>query len=170
MQGHRKENNPWKHPAIDWLCPDIPHVRARATLVAGLAALAAGEPGALDVLREAAVLHEAVAMEADRLESLSALAVGLVDAGDVPAALDAVREVLRGLSAGVAPGSLTPGRVLADCYRVLESAGDPGRADVARRAGEYLEAQSRRIRDDRLRAGFASTPVNVELARIAALG
>ena len=147
---------------------DIPHAAARALLVAGMARAAVGDRTAVELLQEAAERYAMLGLQAEWLESRSVLAVAILESGDVEAALQIVREVLPGLHSGGTPGSVEPGRVLADVHRVLDAAGDIGAGDLARRAGAFLQERSTQIRDDRLRTGFLSTPVNVELVRIAA--
>jgi hypothetical protein len=51
----------------------------------------------------------------------------------------------------VAPGAVEPRRVLADVHRVVAVAGDGRAADVARRAGAYVDQRAQRIRDAGLR-------------------
>jgi ATP/maltotriose-dependent transcriptional regulator MalT len=147
---------------------DVPHAAARADLMAGIARLASGDRAAADLLRTAAQRHADLELEPDRLESLSALAVALLDGGDVGAALEQAEALLPELDGRTAPGVVEPGRVLADVHDVLEAAGDPRAADMARRAAGYLREQSERIRDAALRAGFLGTPVNQRLQQIAA--
>jgi tetratricopeptide (TPR) repeat protein len=147
---------------------DVPHAVARADLLAGMALQAAGDGAAIDVLRDVALRHAQLGLEADRLESLSVLALALLDAGDAPAALDVVEEILPALDGPAAPGVVQPGRVLVDVHRVLTASGDPRADGVAQRAASYLRQQSARIRDSDLRARFVAAPVNAELARVAA--
>jgi tetratricopeptide (TPR) repeat protein len=146
---------------------DVPHAGARADLLAGMARQAAGDRSAVGFLRAAAQRHADVGLDPDRLESLSVLAVALLDAGDLAAALEVVEGLLREIAGPIAPGAVEPGRVLADVHRVLVAAGDGRAADIARRAGTYLDEQSQRIRDVHLRAGFLGTPVNRMLEEIA---
>jgi tetratricopeptide (TPR) repeat protein len=147
---------------------DVPHAQARADLLAGMARQDVGDPRAVDLLRAVAKKHADLGIEADRLESLSVLALALEDTGDAGAALDVVEQILPALDGPAAPGVVQPGRVLADVHRVLVNAGDPRAGDVARRAAAYLQQQSGRIRDPDLRARFLAAPVNRRLAAIAA--
>jgi hypothetical protein len=133
-----------------------------------MARQAAGDRSAVGVLRAAAQRHAHVGLDADRLESLSVLAVALLDAGDLPGALEVADGLLPEIDGPNAPGAVEPGRVLADLHRVLLAAGDGRAADVARRAGAYLHEQAQRIQNGDLRAGFLGTPVNRMLAEIAA--
>ena len=48
------------------------------------------------------------------------------------------------------------------------AAGDARAADLAGRARDWLREQSERIGDEALRARYLTTPVAVELARVAA--
>jgi hypothetical protein len=112
--------------------------------------------------------HADLGVEADRLESLSVLALALEDAGEGAAALEVVEQILPALDGTAAPGVVQPGRVLADVHRVLARAGDPRAEDVARRAAAYLREQSQRIRDDDLRARFLAAPVSLRLAAVGA--
>jgi tetratricopeptide (TPR) repeat protein len=146
---------------------DVPHAAARADLLAGMARQAAGDPSAIDVLRAVAQRHADLDMEADRLESLSVLALALQDTGDDAAALEVVEGILPALDGPAAPGVVQPGRVLADVHRVLVAAGDARAEDVARRAAAYLLEQCQRIQDEDLRTRFLATPVNRRLAEIA---
>jgi hypothetical protein len=147
---------------------DVPHAQARADLLVGMAQQDAGDPAAIDVLRSVAQRHADLGMEADRLESLSVLALALEDAGDTAGALEVVEQILPALDGPAAPGVVQPGRVLADVHRVLAAAGDPRAADIARRAAAYLTEQSEQIRDDDLHEWFLAAPVNVRLAEVAA--
>jgi class 3 adenylate cyclase/tetratricopeptide (TPR) repeat protein len=146
---------------------DVPHAGARADLLTGMAEQAAGDPSAVDHLRAAAQRYADLDVPADRLESLSVLAVALLGQGDLAGAMAVVEEILPQLDASVAPGIVQPGRVLTDVHQVLVAAGDPRAADVARRAASYLLERSARITDDELRARFLTTPTNTELARLA---
>jgi hypothetical protein len=132
-----------------------------------MAKQASDDPTAVEFLRTAARRYADLDVPADRLESLSVLAVALAGGGDLPAAMDVVEEILPELDASVAPGIVQPGRVLTDVHQVLLAAGDARAADVARRAASYLLERSARIKDDELRVRFLSTPTNTELARIA---
>jgi hypothetical protein len=76
--------------------------------------------------------------------------------------------VLAELDAGVPPGIVLQGAVLADLHHVLAAAGDPRADDVARRAAAWLGEQTARIDDEDLRARYLATSVAVELARVAA--
>jgi hypothetical protein len=78
--------------------------------------------------------------------------------------------VLAELEHGVPPGIVLQGRVLADLHGVLSRAGDARAADVARRAGAWLEEQAGRIGDDDLRARYLRSPLATELAGVAAAG
>ena len=147
---------------------DVPHAQARADLLAGMALQEAGDPAAVDLLRTAAQRHAGLDLEADRLESLSVLALALQDTGDLAAALAVVEDILPALDGPAAPGVVQPGRVLADVHRVLASAGDARAEDVARRAVAYLLEQSQRIRDANLRVRFLAAPLSARLAKIAA--
>jgi len=147
---------------------EVPHAGARADLVAGMARYAAGDPDAVRLLRAAVARCVEFDIPADRLESLSVLSVALLDAGELPAAVEVAEQVLPELDGPVAPGVVQPGRVLVDVHRVLTAAGDPRAADVARRAAAYLQQQSERVRDEERRARFLALPVNVDLAGIAA--
>jgi tetratricopeptide (TPR) repeat protein len=146
---------------------DVPHAHARADLLAGMVRQDVGDPAAVDLLRAVAKKHAELGVEADWLESLSVLALALEDTGDLAAAVDVVEVILPALDRATAPGVVQPGRVLADVHRVLAHAGDPRVDDVARRAGDFLRAQSEQIRDDELRASFLAAPVNRRLAEIA---
>jgi tetratricopeptide (TPR) repeat protein len=146
---------------------DVPHARARADLLAGMALQAAGYSSAVAPLRAAVRQHAELGIEADHLESLSVLALALEDAGDTAGAMDVVEVILPALDRGGTPGVVQPGRVLADVHRVLVDAGDPRAEDVARRAATYLAEQARLIQDEDLRAGFLAAPVSVRLAKVA---
>ena len=142
--------------------------RACADLLVGMAKQASGDPSAVEPLRSAARRYAELGVPPDRLESLSVLAAALAGQGDLANAMDVVAEILPQLDASVAPGVVQPGRVLADVHAVLLAAGDPRAADLARRAASYLLERSARIQDGELRARFLTTPVNTDLAEIAA--
>jgi tetratricopeptide (TPR) repeat protein len=146
---------------------DVPHAVARADLLTGMAKQAAGDASAVGFLRAAAQRYADLDVPADRLESLSVLAVALAGQGDLGGAMAVVEEILPQLDTSVVPGVVQPGRVLSDVHAVLLAAGDPRAPDLARRAASHLLEQSARIRDDDLRARFLSTPVNTGLARLA---
>ena len=146
---------------------DVPDAVGRAALVGGMARLAVSDPSAVDLLREAVRLHRELKLQAGLLESLSVLAVALMDAGDVAGALKVVEEILPDLDGPAAPGVVEPGRVLTDVHRVLLAAGDSRAAVVARAAADYLLERSARVRDEQLRASFLATPVNTALREIA---
>jgi hypothetical protein len=133
-----------------------------------MAKQASGDPDAVGPLRAAARRYAELDVPPDRLESLSVLAAALAGGGDLPRAMGVVAEILPQLEASVAPGVVQPGRVLTDVHGVLQAAGDPRAADLARRAASYLLERSARIEDDQLRARFLTTPITIELARIAA--
>lgn len=147
---------------------EVPHARARADLLAGMARQDAGDPAAADLLRAVARQHAELGIEADWLESLSVLALALEDSGDRAGAMEVVEVILPALDRSTAPGVVQPGRVLADVHRVLADVGDPRAEGVARRAAAYLHEQSARIRDDDLRTRFLAAPVSVRLAKVAA--
>jgi tetratricopeptide (TPR) repeat protein len=146
---------------------DAPPVTARAELLAGMTLAAAGDPSAPGRLRSAADRLGALGRRADRIEALAVLARVLQDAGDGAGAATAVDDVLAELDAGVPPGIVLQGRVLADLHHVLAAAGDPRAADVARRAGAWLREQADRIPDDARRQRYLAAPVASELARLA---
>jgi tetratricopeptide (TPR) repeat protein len=147
---------------------DSPPAAARAELVAGMTLAATGDPAAPERLRAAAEQLTGLGRRADALEALAVLAVALQEAGDDHAAAETCDRVLAELDAGVPPGIVLQGRVLADLHRVLSRAGDPRAAEVARRAGEWLAEQAGRIGDGDLRARYLASPVATELAAVAA--
>jgi tetratricopeptide (TPR) repeat protein len=147
---------------------DSPPATARAELLVGMALAATGDPAAADRLSTAAGHLEGLGRRADRVEALAVLARVLQDAGDAAGAAEAAGTVLRELDAGVPPGIVLQGGVLADLHRVLATAGDPRAADVARRAAAWLGEQTDRIADEGMRARYLATAVAVELARVAA--
>jgi class 3 adenylate cyclase/tetratricopeptide (TPR) repeat protein len=147
---------------------DSPPATARAELLVGMTLAATGDPTAAERLRTAAGHLEGLGRRADRVEALAVLARVLRESGDAAGAGDAADVVLAELDAGVPPGIVLQGALLADVHGVLVAAGDPRAADVARRAGAWLRAQCNRITDDDLRGRYLTTSVATELARVAA--
>ncbi|MBJ7453572.1 MAG: hypothetical protein JHC71_16040, partial [Blastococcus sp.] len=146
---------------------DVPHAGARADLLAGMALQAVGDPSAVPLLQATAARLAGLDVPADRLECLSVLALALLDGGRPADAVAVAGEVLAELERSVGPGVVEPGRVLVDVHRVLLAASDPRVADVARRAGAYLQERSDAIGDPVLRGGYLSTAVARELRGIA---
>ncbi|MCF6508238.1 tetratricopeptide repeat protein [Blastococcus sp. MG754426] len=145
---------------------DVPHAGVRADLVAGMVRHAAGDRMAVEPLRAAARRAAELDVQADRVEALGLLAGALLEAGDLPAALALVDELLPALEGAYPPGGVEHGRAFVDAHRVLVAAGDPRAGVVARWAADHLAGWAARIGDERLRAGFLATPVARELCRI----
>ncbi len=147
---------------------DSPPAAARAELMAGMTLAAAGDPAAPDRLRAAAEQLTGLGRRADAVEALAVLAVTLQRTGDDSGAEEVCDRAIAELDEGVPPGIVLQGRVLADLHRVLSRAGDPRAADVARRAGAWLDEQVGRIADEDLRARYLTSPLATELGEVAA--
>ena len=147
---------------------DSPPAAARAELMAGMTLGATGDPAAPDRLRAAAELLTGLGRRADAVEALAVLAVTLQRTGDDSGAMAVCDRVLAELDEGVPPGIVLQGRVLADLHGVLSRADDPRAADVARRAGVWLDEQVGRIADEDLRARYLTSPLATELGEVAA--
>lgn len=145
---------------------DVPHAGIRADLVAGMVRHATGDRSAVEPLRAAARHAAELDAQSDRVEALGLLAGALLDAGDLPAALAVVDELLPALAGPYPPGGVEHGRAFVDVHRVLVAAGDSRAGVVARWAADHLAGWAAHIGDERLRAGFLATPVARELCRI----
>lgn len=151
------------------MASEVPHAIARATLVDGLTVLHLGRAGeAIPLLRLAVSRHEEAGHAADAIESRAALALALLDAGEIPEARTEALTVLSAVASdGASIGSLEPGRAVLSTHAVLAALEEPRRAEAVELAHRLLDTWADRIADPEMRRRFLDSPVSRELAAVA---
>ena len=108
-----------------------------------------------DTFRQAAIIREELGQPGLKMEPLAGLIQTLLLRGDLASALAETEQIISYLeTAGTLEGTEEPLRVYYACYLALENNKDPRSKIILQEAGDLLETQVSKLRDERSRRMF----------------